>query len=259
MPLKCRWLAFCRRARGAAGQGGPPKPGGAAGQAGPLEAGGGREGEAAAEAAFAELDWRYREPGRHYHNWRHVAACLRELRRARAPDGVALALELAVWFHDAVYEPGRGDNEEASAELALRWSEALGLAPELGRRAAGLILATRHSEHAPQPGDRAEALLQDIDLAVLGAGWAAFRRYERGIAQEYAGLPPAAFREGRAMLLREFLARPALYATAGSRRRLERRARRNLAGALARLEGGRPICRGRARRSAGRAGHPDRR
>ncbi len=246
MSLKRRWLAFCRRA-GA-------KPGTEAGASGQEE------------EAFADLDRRYREPGRHYHTWAHEAACLRELRRARPPAGDARALELAVWFHDAVYEPGRGDNEKASAGLALRWSAALGLAPELGRRAARLILATAHARGRPAPGadgDPAEALVQDIDLAVLGAGRAAYRRYERGIAIEYAGLP--GFREGRARLLREFLARPALYATPGFRRRLERRARRNLARAVARLEGGRATRRGvtrltgrrPARRSAGPPGRPD--
>ena len=224
MRMRRRWLAFCRRAGAAQ-----------------------REGE-----AFADLDRRYRQPGRHYHTWAHVGACLRALRWARPglEQSGAQALELAVWFHDSVYEAGRGDNEEASAALALRWAEALGLPPELGRRAAGLILATRHTQAAGRPSrrpvgraapiplqeDPAEALLRDIDLAVLGAGRARYLRYERGIAREYSGLPPEGFREGRAELLRGFLARPALYSTPGFRRRLERRARRNLARALARLE-----------------------
>ena len=102
MNLKRRWLAFCRRA-GAAGQ---------------------------EEQAFADLDRRYREPGRHYHTWAHVASCLRELRRAGPGPAEAQALELALWFHDAVYRPGRGDNEQASAEPGA----ALGLRPGPGPR-----------------------------------------------------------------------------------------------------------------------------
>jgi predicted metal-dependent HD superfamily phosphohydrolase len=78
------------------------------------------------------------------------------------------------------------------------------------------------------------ALLLDIDLAVLGADWCRYLRYERGIAREYSAMLPQAFREGRARLLRGFLERPALYATHGFRK-LERRARANLARALARL------------------------
>jgi predicted metal-dependent HD superfamily phosphohydrolase len=206
MNLKGRWRAFCRRA-GAAGQ---------------------------EEQAFADLDRRYREPGRHYHTWAHVASCLRALRRAGPQPAEAQALELALWFHDAVYRPGRGDNEQASAELALRWASALSLAPALGQRAAGLILATRHEPSSPPGPDPTLALLLDIDLAVLGAPWSRYLRYERGIGREYSAMTPEAFREGRARLLRGFLARPALYATPRFRQ-LERRARSNLARALARL------------------------
>jgi predicted metal-dependent HD superfamily phosphohydrolase len=212
MNLKRRWLSFCRRA-GA-------RPGAEAGAPG---------------QAFADLDRRYREPGRHYHTWRHVAACLRELRRAGPGPAEAQALELALWIHDAVYRPGRSDNEQASSELAQRWASALGLAPALGPRAAALILATRHEPSGAVPADPAAALLLDIDLAVLGAPWSRYLRYERGIAREYSAMPPAAFREGRARLLRGFLERPALYATP-SYRKLERQARANLARALQRLE-----------------------
>ena len=208
MSLKRRWLAFCRRA-GAAGQ---------------------------EEQAFADLDHRYREPGRHYHTWAHVASCLRELRRAGPGTAEAQALELALWFHDAVYRPGRGDNEQASSSLALRWASALGLPPALGQRAAGLILATRHEPSGAPSPDPTTALMMDIDLAVLGAAWRRYLRYERGIAREYSVMPSAAFLKGRARLLRGFLDRPALYATPGFRGRLERRARANLARALERLE-----------------------
>jgi len=242
--MKRRWLAFCRQA-GA-------KPGGVAGQGGPPEAGAARQ----EEEAFADLDRRYREPGRHYHTWAHVAACLRELRRACPESGEEAALELAVWFHDAVYGPSRRDNERASAELALRWASALGLSPAIGRRAAGLILATRHQQAASQREDSSEALLQDIDLGVLGAGWARYLRYERGIALEYSGMPQASFREGRARLLRGFLARPLLYQTPAFRRRLERRARRNLTRGIARLTG-RPQARLERDRPIGRPAGPE--
>jgi predicted metal-dependent HD superfamily phosphohydrolase len=234
MSLKRRWLAFCRRAGAKPGREAGAKPGTEAGAAG----------QAAGEA-FRDLDRRYRESGRHYHTWAHVAACLRELRRARraaaaADQAKAGALELALWFHDAVYEPGREDNEERSAELAVRWASALGLAPAVGQRAAVLIPATRHLPQGPTRPDPAEALLRDIDLAVLGACRTRYLRYERGIAREYARMPVERFREGRVKLLRGLLARPELYATPGFRRRLERRARRNLARALVQLEAVRP-------------------
>ena len=197
---------------------------------------------------FADLDRRYREPGRHYHTWAHVADCLRELRRARPASQEAAVLELAVWFHDAVYDPARQDNEERSAALAARWASALGLPPALSRQASRLILATRHvGPDEPEgvanpgaPGEPGEALVRDIDLAVWGGCWARFLRYERRIAREYSGLPRERFRAGRAELLRCFLRRPFLYATPEFRRRFERQARENLTRALALLQRAKP-------------------
>ena len=220
MGWRGRWLEFCRR----------------------IGAGG------AAEEVFADLDRRYREPGRHYHTWAHVADCLRELRRARPAPQEAAALELAVWFHDAVYDPARQDNEERSAALASRGTSALGLPPALGREASRLILATRHvgpdepegAANPSAPGVPGEALVRDIDLAVWGGCWARFLRCERRIAREYSGLPLERFRAGRTALLRCFLRRPFLYATPEFRRRYERRARENLTHALARLERAKP-------------------
>ena len=141
-----------------------------------------------------------------------------------------------MWFHDAVYQPGRPGNEERSADLASRRASELGLAPEIGRRAASLILATRHEASGSALGSPEEALIRDIDLAVLGGRWAGYLRYERRIAREFSGMPRARFREGRARLLRGFLERPALYATPSFRRRFEGRARRNLLRAIRRLD-----------------------
>jgi predicted metal-dependent HD superfamily phosphohydrolase len=193
-------------------------------------------------AAFADLDRRYRAPGRHYHTWAHVTSCLRLFRRVRSLAREPAALELALWFHDAVYAPGAADNEERSAELAGHWSSALGLAPDVIDSARRLILATRHAP-ADSAGAGDEALVRDIDLAVLGGRAGRYRVYEHGIRREYSRMPPERFRAGRIELLRGFLARPAIYATCFFRERYERRARRNLARACARLA-----------RSAGRDG-----
>ena len=64
------------------------------------------------EQALRELEDGYGSPGRHYHTFGHVWSCLLELDRVRSLCGSPLALELAVWFHDAVYDPQAGDNED---------------------------------------------------------------------------------------------------------------------------------------------------
>jgi predicted metal-dependent HD superfamily phosphohydrolase len=165
---------------------------------------------------------RYAEPRRRYHTLEHIRHCLREFdpAMARDPDSV----ELAIWYHDAVYDPRRSDNEERSAALLLaEFPEA--------RRAADLVLVTKHH----RPADPDAELLVDIDLAILGQRPERFDRYERRIREEYDWVPESVFREKRAALLRAFLRRRRIYRTPSFRSRYEAAARANLARSLASL------------------------
>ena len=176
---------------------------------------------------------RWAEPHRKYHTPQHLRECLAlfDAHRglARHPGEVAIAL----WFHDAIYDTSRHDNEAASADWARRVLRDAGAAGEVVARVEALILATRHSQ-VPATAD--EGLLVDIDLAILGAEPARFDEYERQIRDEYNFVAQDVFRAKRAEILRGFLARPALFATAAMRERFEAPARANLAGAIAKLD-----------------------
>jgi predicted metal-dependent HD superfamily phosphohydrolase len=186
----------------------------------------------AAGAIFDDLHARYTAPDRHYHDLRHIAACLDLLDASRAiahePDNI----ELAIWFHDAVYETRGRDNEGASAQLADAALQRLGIASPIRRHVADLILATRHDR---VPADPDAALLVDIDLAILGQPVGIFDAYEAAIRREYAWVPDADFRVGRSKVLRAFLARPHIYATAHYQNLFEQPARDNLVRSLAAL------------------------
>lgn len=216
-----RWLAFCR-AIGAGEQ---------------------------ARATFAQLDLLYGEPGRFYHGWGHILACLGELRRDRKSCADPAVVEMALWFHDAVYDTRAGDNEERSARLAVLWAERLGLPAGFSRAVERLVLATkvtagRAPDSRPQfsasepaaDADPDAAMIADIDLAILGRSRCAFDFYEHRIRREYAWLPEEAFRRRRAELLRSLLVRPSMYRTERFRKRYEARARRNLRRSVQRLE-----------------------
>jgi predicted metal-dependent HD superfamily phosphohydrolase len=191
----------------------------------------GGEGDGAAE--LADLAARYGESGRHYHTLEHVADCLAELDRERATADHADEVELALWLHDAVYDPRASDNETRSAELAARMLAAATLPPDALERISAGILATTHAAPAP-PGDA--ALVCDADLAILGAENGRYRRYAEQIAAEYAWVPAAVFRQRRALVLRRLLDRRSIYSTNGFRERLEPAARRNLSAELSELE-----------------------
>lgn len=82
------------------------------------------------------------------------------------------------------------------------------------------------------------ALLQDIDLSILGADVELYDRYEGWIRQEYEFVPEEAFRKGRSAVLRSFLDQPVLYHTSELSERLEVSARDNLSRALGKLSEG---------------------
>jgi predicted metal-dependent HD superfamily phosphohydrolase len=187
---------------------------------------------ATVDAIYFDLLARYSQPHRAYHTLDHVAGCLHWLDEIRSllahPDEV----ELALWFHDAVYDPRRADNEEQSAALASEALRALGGTAEAAERVAELIRLTAHRA-TELSGD--EALVCDIDLAILGAEPAAFAAYDAAIRREYAWVPEDVFRRERARVLAGFLARPRIYYTATFVAALEQRARVNLDGAIRHL------------------------
>jgi predicted metal-dependent HD superfamily phosphohydrolase len=188
---------------------------------------------AAAESAFTTLTAAYAEPHRAYHTLAHIAAVLATLDTLRDGADDWPALELAAWFHDVVYDPRRADNEAQSAAVARRTLTGLGVPAALIDHVAALIRQTQ--AHEPDPGDPDAPLLLDADLAILGAAPAAYAAYAAAIRREYAWVPDADYRRGRAAILRHFLARPRLYHTAALFAAREAPARRNLAAELATL------------------------
>ena len=180
---------------------------------------------------------RYAEPHRAYHTQAHLDAVLAGVTAARARLHHPDAVELAAWYHDAIYDPARNDNEERSAQLLE--TELSGLAdPALVARAALLVRCT--ADHALPPGTDGRddaAVFLDLDLAVLGADGPAFDAYEQGIAAEYVPVHgPERFRAGRAQFLAGALARPRLFHTAEAHAALDAAARTNMHRALAALE-----------------------
>jgi predicted metal-dependent HD superfamily phosphohydrolase len=174
----------------------------------------------------------YGASDRFYHTRRHLAECLdlfeEAVGLASRPGEVALAL----WFHDAVYDTRRSDNESKSADWAERVLLKAGGGRESATRVRELIMATRHAE-IPAPGD--PSLIVDIDLAILGAPPTRFEEYEIQIHREYHWVPELVFRPTRARILQGFLERDRIYSTAPFAARFEAAARANLLRALARL------------------------
>jgi len=181
-------------------------------------------GSGGAGVCYEQLTRAYAEPQRHYHNQQHIAECLAEFdgarHLARQPD----AVELALWFHDAVYDPKASDNEEQSATLAKRCLEGAGSSP-LAATVAELVMVTK--THDAQAGPDA-ALMVDVDLSILGQSETRFAEYETQIRQEYGWVPKPIFNLKRKEIFRGFLQRPHIYTTQFFAAKYEEQARHNL-------------------------------
>jgi predicted metal-dependent HD superfamily phosphohydrolase len=183
----------------------------------------------------AALRARLAEPHRAYHGQSHIDSMLRGMQALPAPSHPA-AMELAIWYHDAVYDPAARDNEARSATLlradlsGLVHPQVIGMAAEMIRLTAG------HALPPDLPGNWQGdvALFLDLDLAILGAPAPEYDDYERGIAAEYEPVHGRdAYRAGRAAFLRGLLARPRLFLTDRFHEALDLAARDNITRTLA--------------------------
>ena len=174
----------------------------------------------------------YEEPQRRYHTLQHLNECVsfcdRNLHLAEKPGEV----EMALWFHDAVYDVTGNENEAKSAAWAAESLASAGVAAEAIERVSGLIMATCH---AVLPEGRDQQVLVDVDLSILGAVRPRFIEYEAQVRAEYRWVPEPLFRQKRAEVLQQFLARGHIYSTPTIRKEFEEVARGNLAYSLALL------------------------
>ena len=174
---------------------------------------------------------RYAEPHRSYHTLRHLDECFERLERVRTKAQHLGELDLALWYHDAVYDPRASDNEARSADLAVSAMARAGLLAVARDRVRALIMATWH-DALPLTGDA--ALLVDVDLGILAAEPKRFDEYEGEIRAEYAWVPGPIFRNKRRAVLRGFTERSRIYSS-GAFDDDEPRAQVNLARSIARL------------------------
>ena len=186
----------------------------------------------ASEDLYHQLIACYSEPHRKYHTLQHLNECLKHL------DGVceladhADEVELALWFHDAIYNTSKKDNEKRSAEWARDSVLAVGVSSDKADRIYELIMATTHNA---LPAGRDAEVLVDIDLGILAAAEARFDAYEVQVREEYSWVPEFLYRRARRKILEEFVDREWIYSTEPFRSNYEARARNNIARSLASL------------------------
>ena len=167
----------------------------------------------------------YAEPQRRYHSLQHLCECLAHFESALSLAGHPGEVEIALWFHDAIYELQGKDNEARSAQWARDELTSSGASTEQRQRVHALIMATCHTA---TPSDPDEQLLVDIDLAILGASPERFAEYNAQVKIEYSWVPSPIYEVKRKEVLKSFLDRSPIYSTEYFRGLREQQARTNL-------------------------------
>ena len=174
---------------------------------------------------FQEIESRYSEPHRTYHTMIHIYQLF--MLMENHPDELEnhTLIELAILFHDIVYDPQQNDNEAKSAAIADKL-----VGPYLDavtRHQLKLIIESTH-QHKPILAASDNQYFLDMDLSILGVSSRIYNGYVRKIRQEYSILPTRKFDEGRKEFLVNFLKRPRIFYTDLYYNQFEEQARSNM-------------------------------
>ena len=190
-------------------------------------------GPGGADMAWSKIERHYSEPHRYYHDRQHLAHCLEQLDLADGLIDRPDAVEMAIWFHDIIQQPGASDNEFRSAEYFRNLAS--GQAdPDFVDTVVRLILVTTHTE---APTDPDQQFICDIDLTSFGCPWECFLRDSTAVKAEFRGTEEQYYR-GKKAFLRAMLARPKIFLTDFFNRHYEQQARENIERLLAMIERG---------------------
>jgi predicted metal-dependent HD superfamily phosphohydrolase len=152
---------------------------------------------------------KYAQPLRRYHNQQHLIHCLEQLDQVKHLIPHADAVEMALWFHDAIYVPGKTDNEQKSSELFLEY--ALDNFPvEFIRQVERLILVTTH-KHTSIDFD--ERFIADIDLSSFGLDWGDFLVDSQNLREERLDIPDSAYFQAHTQFLKHLMSRSSIFQT----------------------------------------------
>ncbi|KAJ7779242.1 hypothetical protein B0H16DRAFT_1300511 [Mycena metata] len=188
----------------------------------------------------AQLQTYYSEPQRHYHTLTHISYMLNAFDASGRKDNV---MELAIWYHDCVYDPLKGSpwNERQSIQVWEGFCDSVKskAMAALKEPVSVLIEATilhRLPERLPEglTGPQVAVFL-DFDMSILADSPSVYETYSQEIRQEYSHFTDEEYRIGRTKVLQTFLLHDRIFLGEGTEA-MEERARENIKGEISRLQ-----------------------
>lgn len=173
-----------------------------------------------------EIETRYSEKGRHYHNLLHLENMFRELETVKNNISDFTAISFSVFYHDVIYDASSKSNEEKSAAQAEKRLGELHLDKDRISLISAQILATK-SHQRSDDGDT--NYLLDADLSVLGKDFKTYLEYTQNIRKEYSIYPDFLYKPGRRKVLKHFLELESIFKTEYFKQKYEVQAKENIA------------------------------
>jgi len=178
------------------------------------------------ENLWQEIETRYSEKGRYYHDLFHLENMFMELESVKNHISDFFTVSFSVFYHDVIYDSSSKSNEERSASYAVERLHKIGLTPTKISKTESQILATKSHQKSDDPDTN---YLLDADLSILGKDSATYFDYTRKIRKEYALYPDLLYKPGRKKVLKHFLELESIFKTEHFRDKYEQQARENIA------------------------------
>ncbi|WP_144392201.1 HD domain-containing protein [Pleionea sediminis] len=182
---------------------------------------------------YQQLVNAYNQSHRFYHTKEHISAMLRHVDLISEKLERPFLVELAIWFHDAIYKPFSKTNERDSAQWLTDFMKSNNASKDFIDYSFQLIMATTHNGDL---SENDEKYLVDIDLSIFGSSEEVYREYELNVRKEYRWIPWFLFKKNRRKLLESFSNTDFFYNTEYFRSKYEKTARKNLLMAIKRLK-----------------------
>ncbi|KMQ60180.1 hypothetical protein ACM46_18285 [Chryseobacterium angstadtii] len=174
---------------------------------------------------WEEIETKYSEKGRHYHNLFHLENMFLELEKVKSNIQDFMAVSFSVFYHDVIYDATSKSNEEKSALYAAERLQKLGLHQDIISKISLQILATKSHLHS---NDSDTNYLLDADLSILGKDPELYLDYTRKIRKEYSIYPDLLYKPGRRKVLKHFLELESIFKTKEFRDQYEFQAKENI-------------------------------
>ena len=180
---------------------------------------------ALSQSLWQEIEKSYSGSKRYYHNLAHLENMYRKLVAVKSEISDWDTVIFSLFYHDIVYKATAKDNEEQSADVAVKCLSSIGYPLSLIQKCREQILATKH--HGASNNNDTN-FFTDADMAILGSEWNDYQTYYKAVRKEYSIYPDFLYNPGRTKVLKHFLKMPYLYNTIYFKNSCENVARSNI-------------------------------